>query len=191
MASDFDTVIHQLRTDEAFRARFWAAPTATLAAFRLSEAERRRLLLPNFGWLIEGAVAGVAGPRSADALAALREQGITNLLTLTEQPLDRSLLTAAGMTATHLPVQDFTPPSPAQLDQAVAAIDQCVAAGAPIAVHCAAGLGRTGTVLACYLVSRGATAADAIAEVRRLRPGSIETAEQEAAIRGYERRLKR
>ena len=54
-----------------------------------------------------------------------------------------------------------------------------------LAVHCAAGLGRTGVVLACYFIDKGLTAANAIARVRRLRPGSIETEEQEKAIEEF------
>jgi len=52
-------------------------------------------------------------------------------------------------------------------------------------VSCYAGIGRTGTVLACYLVHRGEEPAEAIIRVRRLRPGSIETPEQETAVRQY------
>ena len=56
-----------------------------------------------------------------------------------------------------------------------------------VAVHCAAGKGRTGTVLAAYLVTQGMTAGEAIRKVRELRPGSVETYEQEQMIREWER----
>ena len=53
------------------------------------------------------------------------------------------------------------------------------------------GHGRTGTMLACYLVkTRGMSGADAILETRRLRPGSIETAEQERAVVQFYQRTK-
>ncbi|MFC1847184.1 dual specificity protein phosphatase family protein [Chloroflexota bacterium] len=55
----------------------------------------------------------------------------------------------------------------------------------PVGVSCGAGLGRTGTILACYLVSRGYDADAAINEIRKNRPGSIETQEQEDAIKAY------
>lgn len=49
-----------------------------------------------------------------------------------------------------------------------------------------AGLGRSGTMAAAYLVATGTSADEAIAILRELRPGSIETAEQEAAVRRFE-----
>lgn len=49
-------------------------------------------------------------------------------------------------------------------------------------MHCRAGLGRTGTVAARLLVEHGARPADAIALVRTVRPGSIETVEQESYV---------
>ena len=57
-----------------------------------------------------------------------------------------------------------------------------------VGVHCAMGCGRTGTILACYLVaSEGYSADDAIIEARKRRKGSIETRRQEQAVRDYEK----
>jgi atypical dual specificity phosphatase len=58
----------------------------------------------------------------------------------------------------------------------VAAIEAALAGGRRVAVHCGAGLGRTGTLVACYLTRRGVRPDDAIARLRALRPGSVETA---------------
>ena len=52
-------------------------------------------------------------------------------------------------------------------------------------MHCGGGLGRTGTLLACYLVRQGLPAAEAIERVRAVRPGSVETRQQAQAVHAY------
>ena len=59
-----------------------------------------------------------------------------------------------------------------------------------VAVHCAAGLGRTGTIIACWFAHEKMSGRDAIARIRRLRPGSVETDEQADAIMEFARRHK-
>jgi atypical dual specificity phosphatase len=176
----------RMRSDAAFRQQLVAAPRATLAGYDLTEEERLALILPNFGWLVPGELAGSARPLSDDALAALTAQGVRAVVSLTEEPLPDAALRAADLDAVHLPIADFTAPTQAQIAAAVAAIDRFVTSGRPVAVHCAAGLGRTGTILACTLVSRGCAAPAAIAAVRAVRPGSIETPAQEAAVVEWE-----
>ena len=142
-------------------------------------------------WLDDEGLAACRYPRDGQALQDLADHGVSVLINLHERPHPEGVLARYGLTAVHLPVADFTPPSPVQLDQGVAAIERAVAAGQRVAVHCGAGLGRTGTLLACYLVKRGFGPAEAIARMRALRPGSIETPAQEAAVIEFARRTTR
>ena len=79
----------------------------------------------------------------------------------------------------------MSPPSLREIEEFLAFSTVCIENGKPVLVHCGAGLGRTGTMLACYLVERGHEPATAIYKVRAERPGSIETNEQEMAIFKY------
>jgi atypical dual specificity phosphatase len=72
------------------------------------------------------------------------------------------------------------------MEQAVSIIQTSLKGNQPVLVHCVHGLGRTGTIIAGYLTTCGFTAQGAIDYVRKLRPGSVETEEQEAAIYEYE-----
>jgi atypical dual specificity phosphatase len=145
--------------------------------------------LNSLTWLVENRLAACPYPRSEAALQALAGSGITLLINLHEQPHDPALLARHRLIEIHLPVPDFTAPAPAQLEAGVAAIEGTLAAGQAVAVHCGAGLGRTGALLACYLVATGLGPEEAITRVRAAGPCSVETAAQEAAVVEYWRRI--
>jgi len=139
--------------------------------------------LENFSWLIENEIAGAAHPGTELAgLAEIKALDIGALVTLTLQPLPDRLVRHFDLAYLHLPVHNFRPPTASQIRRFIRFASRNIEAGRPVLVHCLAGLGRTGTMLACYLVSKGMTAPEAIRTVRSRRPGSIETKEQERSI---------
>lgn len=145
-------------------------------------ARRRRV-----SWYEGGRVGACGYPRDEKALRELADHGVTVLINLHERPHTHGVLARYGLSEIHLQVPDFTPPTRAQLEQGVAAIDEAVSSGLRVAGHCGAGIGRTRTPLACYLVRRGLRPEEAIARVRAARPGSVETPQQEAAVAEYAR----
>lgn len=141
-----------------------------------------------FSWIEKPRLAALALPETLDELVWLRQQGIELLLSLTEDPPRRDWLEDAGLLLFHVPVVDMEAPTQEQLDRCLSAVQRAHDRGMGVAVHCAAGLGRTGVIVACYLAAQGQSASEAIARVRRLRPGSIETTEQADAVRVFSRR---
>ena len=144
-----------------------------------------------FSWVEKPLLAALARPSAPEDFAWLREQGIEVLLSLTEDRPRRDWADDAGLLVFHEPLEDMEAPTQEQLDRCVSAVIRAMTLNKGVAVHCGAGLGRTGVVLAAYFVARGATAQNAIARVRRLRPGSIETDEQAEAVEHFARRKRR
>lgn len=148
-----------------------------------------------FRWLIPHHLAIMSTPRNEDDITALASAslGIRHVLTLTEEtPLHQSWFRGKQITNTFLPIPNFYPPSIEQMDIIVRLIDD--QKNIPLLIHCGGGKGRAGTVAACYLAAYGfqrpvpyqnhpeLSAAEAISSLRSLRPGSLETSQQEAFV---------
>ena len=144
-----------------------------------------------FAWVVPDLLAAMGRPwETRTTLEFLKDEGIDTVISLTEAPLHHALMEEFGVEYHHLPVEDFAAPTARQIAKFVDIVEKARRAGGKCVVHCLAGKGRTGTMLACYLVLRGKSAHAAIDEVRRLRPGSIETTAQENAVERYARRLR-
>lgn len=131
------------------------------------------------GRLLAGEYPGDRDAASARAkLGALLAAGLDTFVDLTEpdepgrlaplQPYAHLLqaeAAARNLTALHQrwPIPDMgLPASPAHMVRILDALDDALAAGRKVYVHCWGGIGRTGTVVGCYLVRHGLSGAAAL-----------------------------
>lgn len=134
-----------------------------------------------FSWVIGGEVAASARPSHKNSIRWLRMEGVQAILTLTEDPVQRYWLEDEKMISRHIPITDHSLPTNEQIALALEFIDSNLAEGRGVLIHCAAGVGRTGVVLAAHLMKRfKTTPEEAIRMLRVTRPHSIETQQEEA-----------
>jgi protein-tyrosine phosphatase len=117
-------------------------------------------------------------------LRQILKAGITFFLDLTEADklkpyalLLQEEATILGLSAKHqrLSVSDFGVPTPSEMLHILDTIDAALGAGQGVYLHCWFGIGRTGTVVGCYLVRHGMSgeaALDKITQLREVIPGS-------------------
>ena len=146
----------------------------------------------NFSWVIEDGLAGSGMPMTYSQFIWLIRNGIKAIVTIREVPLPSKWLANKAIDYFHLKVEDYGAPSLPGMDTTVNYVKEHINDGKPVMVHCAAGKGRTGTILAAYFLKNfNLTAEQAIKKIRDLRPGSIQSLTQEKAIEMYEEYLKR
>ena len=142
----------------------------------------------NFSWLIENKLAGSAIPTSNDEVQWAVGQGIKSIVTVREEPLDD--IWVKNVNYLHVLSNDMGVPEFNDLVYAVDFIHRRVTNNEPVLVHCLAGLGRTGTLLACYLIKyQKMSANEATEKVREERPGSIQSYPQEDIFFQFEKFL--
>lgn len=131
----------------------------------------------------------------AEDLVSLRDDHRTSRLVCLLEPqemarlgLEELLAEAArlGLDPVGCPIPDgAAPPNPADMDRIVDTVLAPLRTGQSVFLHCWAGLGRTGTVAACCLIALGRNPAEALAAVRRVRPGAVESYEQVSFLDAY------
>jgi atypical dual specificity phosphatase len=142
----------------------------------------------NFGWIEYSKLAGSGRPDSEGELKALKEEGIRAIVSLTGTPLNPDIVRRLGFEYLHSHMSGE--PTVEQFRELVRFVERMNAQSKPVLVHCGEGIGRTGTVLAAYLIYHGDRAGEAIGKVRKKRPGSVQTLEQEKALHEFENFMK-
>jgi atypical dual specificity phosphatase len=156
-------------------------------------------------WVIPGVLAGMPMPfiqldrrmnhggvldAYEDDLPLLYSAGVRAVVSLLNIPSDATVYESAGFSFLCLPVPDGGAPTMEQAAQFVHFVNEQRAASRPVAAHCEAGLGRTGTVLAAYLIPEDATAAEAIRRVREVERVAVETIRQIQFLQQFEQVMK-
>ena len=140
----------------------------------------------NFSWIIEEKLAGSAIPTSKEEIDWIKQEGVKSIVTIREEPLEDEWI--KDINYLHVHSNDMGIPEFSDLVDSVDFIHQRITNDEPVMVHCLAGLGRTGTILACYLIKyENMSADDAVEKVRRERHGSIQSFSQEEIIFRFEK----
>eukprot|EP00050_Salpingoeca_kvevrii_P007288 m.295132 g.295132 ORF g.295132 m.295132 type:complete len:457 (-) comp13118_c0_seq1:240-1610(-) len=138
----------------------------------------------DFNWIVPGKFLAFAGPHNEhcirngypylapeDYFDYFGKNNITDIIRLNKKMYDASRFTDAGFAHHDLFFIDGSNPPPHILEKFLKITESCKGASA---VHCKAGLGRTGSLIACYMMKHfRITAREAIAWLRICRPGSV------------------
>lgn len=144
---------------------------------------------PNFS-LVTDRIFASGLPSRRKHIEFLRKQGITAIITLTEEPLPTQLLNGTNIKNIHIPLKDHQPADPHTIADIVKTVNQLLAEGEKVLVHCRAGLGRTGMVLTAYLMAEEKTGwRESLEKIRHIRPGSVEPV-QEKTLKEFEKIMK-
>ena len=142
----------------------------------------------DFFWLIPQKIAGGSIPKEFLDIELLQKKKIRHIISLILDPSKiQGLITNKDIKLHSIPIKDWGIPSHSQIQQFLSIVTENLTKNESIYVHCYGGCGRTGTMLAIYLVHSGYTSSDALLKVRELRPCSVETEEQENIVLDFEK----
>jgi atypical dual specificity phosphatase len=149
----------------------------------------------SFFWVRPNVLGGLARPGIIDTLeddlAGLKQLGVSVLVTLEEErTVEPTDLADLGIRSIHFPIADMGVPTLAPTIGLCRQVHSWTAAGDVVAFHCRAGHGRTGTLLACQLITSGVAAGRALEFVRSINPRCVQTEEQAAFLRSFEAALR-
>lgn len=141
-------------------------------------------------WFEPERLAGMPRPGQEEeieeVIRRLKEQHITHVLCLEEEHHHAQALEAAQLTAWHFPIIDMHAPSSQDALVWCERVEAAQAQGGCVAIHCKAGLGRTGTMATLLLMRRGYTLEEALMLLRGWRRHYVQTEAQLKFLRTWE-----
>ncbi|GEM_PF-294204 len=166
---------------------FYENPPSDLAAQFLKQGNCARKpapipLPPHFNWILPGRLAGMGKPGLLgdvnQDLTAIATAGVSHLVSLTKTLFPADKLRPYGISGRHFPITDMSVPAIGTTASLCRDIKRQMESGVGVALHCHAGLGRTGTILASVLVWLGRSPEEAINEIRAAGKGYIQNKAQ-------------
>jgi protein-tyrosine phosphatase len=134
-----------------------------------------------FTWVRGSSLAASGRPYSKSQVDWLRDNGVSAILSLTEEPLPSDW--TRGIETRHIFMKDHAPVSHADMRLGADYIAAAISDGKVVLVHCLAGKGRTGSVLAAYMMAyEGKTARQALDDLRSKRDGSVELPQEQNVV---------
>lgn len=115
---------------------------------------------------------GMPAPKKED-LQNLSKVGIKSIVCLLEDNSNIQNYNENGFKSLWLPVADDKAPTFEQVKKLVEFIDEQNQNNNPVAIHCQGGKGRTGTLIASYLILKGASFEDAMSKIEANQPNAI------------------
>ena len=117
-------------------------------------------------------LSGMPKPQKQD-LKAIHDSGIRAIVSLLEDESSVEYYELNGFEKLWLPVIDHEAPTKEQVEKLVEFVDVQNKKGNPVAIHCKGGKGRTGTMIASYLISKGASYDEAMGQIDEKQPNAI------------------
>lgn len=113
-------------------------------------------------WITDNLAVGYA-PRSDADLAEVKARGISAIVNLCAECYDlHAIEERSGFRVYFIPLPDEGAPDMDEMEKAVTWIDDSIGSGNKVLIHCRFGIGRTGTIVAAYFLSKGYSLKEAL-----------------------------